>query len=435
MLNLRPFQILTLGIFGLLFVFGILALARYSGFVGEANPYGQSVEIWGVLDGDEMLKEIQSITEADERFYVVTYREFDPRTFADELTNAIAEGRGPDAVILTHEEILRERPKILPVPYETLPQRSFNDTYIDGATIFNLSDGTYGFPIAVDPLVLYYNRDMLAAEDLVAPPRTWEELLNQAVPRLTKRSSNNSITQSAVALGEYQNVKNAKDILLMLMLQAGSSLVDDYVGTLELRFNETDVATSRPPADASLDFYTQFANPGRTVYSWNRSLPQDTQAFLSGDLAFYFGFASEVDELRGENPNLNFDATRVPQAADATIKRNYGLFYTLALLRSSDNRDGAYQAMVQLAGRDRAASIAEANELAPVFRSTIAARHQDPFMQNAYDGALTARGWLDPNPVASENVFKRMIEDVTSGRTRISSAVADAQTRINQLFR
>lgn len=434
MFDLRPFQVILLGVFVALFLLGVIGLARYSGITQGENPYG-TVEIWGVLDAGVVSREIAAITEEDELYRGVVYVAKNPRTFAEELTNAIAEGRGPDAVILTHEEILRERPKLIPISYETLPERYIFDTYIDGASIFSLRDGTYGFPLAVDPLVMYFNRDILSAEDFAEPPRTWETILNQTTPRITQRTQANTIARSAMAFGEYTNVTNAKDVLLMLMLQAGSQLVTEGTETFRLSFNSATAPGSRPPADASLDFYTQYANPGRAVYSWNRSLPLDTDAFLGGDLALYFGFASEVDRLRSGNPNLNFDATRVPQGADATTKRNYAMFYSLSVLRSSDNINGAYAAILKLAGRDVSTRIANAHNMAPVYRSSITAGSLDPFLQNAYDNALASRGWLDPNPAASENIFKRMIEDVTSGRERLSDAVADAETRINQLFR
>ncbi len=435
MLNLRPFQIFLLAVFGVLIIVGVISFMRFTGFGGANNPYGPSVVIWGTFEESVIDNEIVRITDSDEHFQVVEYVQKDPRTFTEELTNAVAEDRGPDAVFISSENMLRERPKILPVPYETYPRRQFTDAYVDGASIFNLSDGTYGFPIAVDPLVMYVNRDLLSSAGFAAAPRTWEEVLNQSAPRLTRLTQSRRVEQSALAFGEYMNVKNAKEILLMLMLQAGSPLVQVNDDTFLLAFNGANAGASRPAGDASLDFYTQFADPSRSVYSWNRSLPEDTQAFLGEDLALYFGFASEMDELREGNPNLNFDATRVPQGADSTVRRTYGRFYSLAVLRSSDNRDGAYLATVRLGEAPAVKGIAEAHNMVPTYRASVGAGHLDPFMQNAFDSALFARGWHDPNPSASENVFQIMIEDVTSGRKKISDAVQDAQTRINQLFR
>jgi ABC-type glycerol-3-phosphate transport system substrate-binding protein len=31
-------------------------------------------------------------------------------------------------------------------------------------------------PLFVDPIVLYYNKDILSNEGIVNPPRTWDEL-------------------------------------------------------------------------------------------------------------------------------------------------------------------------------------------------------------------------------------------------------------------
>ncbi len=42
--------------------------------------------------------------------------------------------------------------------------------------------------------------------------------------------------------------------------------------------------------------------------------------FLAGDLALYFGFASELDDLKNKNPNLNFDVTLFPQTGDLNLK-------------------------------------------------------------------------------------------------------------------
>ncbi len=65
------------------------------------------------------------------------------------------------------------------------------------------------------------------------------------------------------------------------------------------------------------DFYTRFARPDNTLYSWNRSFSSDRDRFVSGDLALYFGYGSEGKELERLNPNLNFDIAEVPQGATA----------------------------------------------------------------------------------------------------------------------
>ena len=437
MLNLRPFQIILYGIFLALAIAGVIAFATFRATNSGALLYGSGVEIWGTLPQGAFNSAIQTIAvdEEEEGFNVVRYVEKDPRTFANELANAIAEGRGPDAVVLSHEELVRERGKLYAIPYETISRRTFIDTYVDGAELFLLRDGVYGFPIAVDPLMMYWNQDLFSSNGFSLPPTTWEGLVAQTVPTITRVSPGLDVLQSAIAFGEYANIRHAKELMLLLMIQAGSALTSEEERGYDIDINTADSTNSRPPGDAALDFYTQFANPSRSVYSWNRSLPQAQSEFLAEDLALYFGFASELRELQNGNPNLNFDAAKVPQGEGATILKSYGRFYTLALLRSTDNFQGSFRAISRLAGRTSAQRISEGLTMAPVHRNTIAGGHPDPFRQAIYDSALITRGWLDPDPDASENIFKMMIEDVTSGRLKISDSVDDTETRLEQLFR
>lgn len=435
-MNLRPFQIILLGIFAALAVGGLIFFAVFRGFGGEANPYGASVEIWGTLDARVFDSVMSAIRDDDDNFHVVSYLEKDSRTFHDELTNAVAEGRGPDAIVLSSNFLVSERAKLYPIPYETLPLRDIKDRYVDGAEIFSLSDGTYGFPFAVDPLVMYWNRDLFASAGLATPPATWEQMVSETVPMLTevKQSPIFSVEQAALAFGEYANVQNASEVLIMLLSQAGSPLITENADGYTALINQSAGQATRPPADAALDFYTQFANPARPVYTWNRSLPQDRNAFLAEDLALYFGFGSEYASLRAGNPNFNFDAARIPQGSGVSIKKSYGVFYGLSILRSSDNFAGTYLALAKLNEGERASALAEGLGLAPVHRSALALGVADPFLQTMYTMALIARGFLNPSPAATEDIIKTMIEDVTSGRSRVSEAASDAAARFNRLL-
>ncbi len=436
-MNLRPFQIIILGFFLALAVGGLIFFAVFRGFGGEPNPYGDSVEIWGTLEEPAIALAINEITRDDQDFAVVTYVQKDARTFQNELVNAIAEGRGPDAVVLPSNLLVSERAKIYPIPYETLSARAIRDTYVDGAEIFSFSDGVYGIPFAVDPLVMYWNRDLFSTAGLASAPTTWEAMVGSAVPTLVRFADAPlySIEQSAVGFGEYVNVTNAAEIMLMLMLQAGSPLITERQdGFYNVGLNTTTGETTRLPADAALDFYTQFANPARPNYTWNRSLPNDRNLFLAGDLAMYFGFGSEYTSLRAGNANLNFDAAAVPQGSSAIVKKNYGMLYSFSILRSSNNVAGAYNALSKLGMPEHVRPVLETLGLAPAHRALIAEGSPDPLRQTMYNMALIVRGFLDPNSASTENIIKTMIEDITSGRSRVGTAVGDAEGRLRQLL-
>lgn len=428
----RTFQTVLIGLFLFLGLGGILVFAFFRGFGGEANPYGAKVVVWGTLDDAPFVDAISTIGQSDNNFQVVSYVEKDPRTFERDLVNALAEGQGPDLVILPHDMLVSQRQKVWPITYEQYPTRTFMDTYIDGAEIFLLDDGVYALPIAVDPLMMYWNRDIFASVGLAQPPRTWEELLNSTLPSIVERTFSRDITRAALAFGEYSNVRNAKEILLALLMQAGSNLVQVRSDRLSVELNQ-GTGQGLAPGEAAVRFYTDFSNPQKSVHTWDRAMPEDRSEFLAEDLALYFGFASEEPLLREGNPNLSFDATEIPQNADARLKKGYGTFYGVALMRNTDNVSGAFRAMYVLADQGRTEAYAQKLRLGAVRRASYGTTQGDAFMAAVGRASLVARGWLDPEPLASEDIFKQLIEDVASGREVISDALSDAEARLRLL--
>lgn len=433
MMSMRPFQIVLIGVFALLAIGGFTFLALFNSTSNQEQAYGQSVVIWGTLDQRAFNAVFAKIRENDDAFHVVEYIEKDERTFDSQLTTAIAEGRAPDLVVLPHTGLVTHRAKLMPITFETLPQRTFRDRYVDGAEIFMFSNATYGLPFGVDPMVMYWNRDVFSSSGVPSPPETWEALVSVTVPQVTRTNTSLDILQSAVALGEYRNIRHAKDILSMLLLQAGSSIVDETRVGYEVTLARSS-ESGLPPANATLSFYTQFSLPSHDNYSWNRAFEEDHLQFLAGELGLYFGPGSEYRDIEQENPNLNFDLTAVPQGTGVTNLRNYGTFYAFSVPRGSDNVQGAYRVAQLLASADISAQLTGLLRLAPVQRSVIAQGTNDPYRRVLYDAALISRGWLDPDPEASNTVFRQMVEDVTSGRARIHDAVDDMVGRLELLF-
>lgn len=288
-------------------------------------------------------------------------------------------------------------------------------------------------PLAVDPILMYWNRDLFAKAGYSLPPKTWD-ILADVVKVLTLRDTTRNILQSTVAFGEYRNVQNAKEVLLMLLMQTGSRLVEEGDDRYYVALDEPVVENSRKPFNATLQFFIEFSNANSPLYSWNRSIPDDLTSFLGEDLAIYFGFGSEYPKIRERNPNFNFDTAAVPQGSGANILRNYGRFYGLALVKSSKNQQGAYQAILKLASQEPAVAITTGLNMAPVLRDAISLGNSDAYRQTIYNQALISRGWLDPDGEASDTIFQTMVEDVVSSRQKVTSAVSDAVRRLELEF-
>lgn len=426
--NLRPFQIVLLAIFLALGIGSLILLGAYQASVAEnSRIYGDRVLIWGTFDRDPLTQLFGDIRDDIEAFQVVEYRSFDERVFEEELINALAENRGPDLIIMSSEQMVTLRPKLLALPYETFPLRTFRDLYVDGAEIFTFPEGVYVVPIAVDPLMLYWNRDLFAGNGLAKAPATWEELINLVVPNIAVVDNQRNILQSAVAFGEFRNLVNPKYILMTMAMQSGSRMVyleeERYLVEID---SHADSASKKRPLQLAMEFFTDFSNSNSQLYTWNRVQPLDKNAFLAGDLAVYFGLASEHEDIRSKNPNLNFDVAPMPQGSTATIKRTYGNFYGFAIPQTSPNANGAYQAILTLTSPDYATRLASEYDMVSPRRDVIAAGDSDPVVQAAMNSALIARGWLDPNPARTTAILETMVENVVSNRERINRAVEEA---------
>ncbi len=433
-MNIRPFEIALIGLFAVAGLGGLFFLSMYQ---AEPDPeekrYGEKVEIWGALDQKIMSGFLDELTRGDKAFEVVKYRMIDPRSFEHELLNAIAEGRSPDLVVLPHDLLVSYRQKLQPVSYETIPERAFRDTYIDGAEIFMRSDGIYGVPFAADPLVMYWNRDIFSNSGLTIPPKTWETLITQTIPAITRLDDALNVVQSTVALGEYQNIKHSKEILSALLIQAGSTIVEEQEGSYVVTLNKKQ-ENALAPGDAVLSFYTQFVTPGRDTYTWNRSMYSDRGEFIGGTLALYFGMGSERASIERENANLNYDVALVPQGSGMTTRRNYATFYALSIPRASSNIQGAYAVAQVIGSQENGEKLARAFDLAPTHRSAYGATTGNPFEDVVRQSALIARGWLDPSPLETDRIFERMVESVLVGQNRLKSIVIDAVQEMEALF-
>ena len=430
----KPFHIIVLSVFGVAAVVGLFIFANFSGG-GQGKAEVGTVVIWGTLPKTPIENAIAELSGADDRFADVQYVEKSASGFGNALADALASGTGPDLVIITQEMLAAERSKLSYIPYESLPQRTFLDTYVPLFELFLGAQGTYGIPLAVDPMVLYYNRAILSSAAVAAPPSTWEAVSGFA-SAVTRRDERGAIGRSAIALGEYGNVRNARGILSLMLLQSGSSITETTInGTRATLADDTDADGGATPAESAVNYYAQYADPAKTVYSWNRSLPDSRQVFLSGELALYLGFASELSFLSSANPNLDFDMVKAPMPGTARNRITYGVGYAFAVPRAAPNPSGGMQAAFALGSSTYAPRIAAGLGLAPAHRSALGSSASDPYRAIYYPEALVAEGWISPSPAQTDQVFSAMIADITSGRAGVDEALSGAAQSIDAALR
>ena len=416
---------LIVAIIGAVFIF---SQARSGG------PARAQITIWGTLPSDTFNRFVTQAISNDPTL-TITYIQKKPETFDQDFVEALASGKGPDVALMPLNLILRHRDKIYPIPYTSLSERTFKDTYIQEAELYLTPSGILSLPFSVDPLVMYWNRDIFTNASVSTPPRYWGDLYDLA-EKLTVKDAKLTISKATIALGAYSNVTHAKEILSTLFLQAGTPIVSpNEKGNLEGRLGgNNDTGGTFNAAQSALDFYTEFANPTKPYYSWNMSLAQSKDAFLAGDLAIYIGYASENDDIRQKNPNLNYDVTYIPQSKGSENKITYGNMLGFAIVKTSPALADAFTTVYELTSQQNMAVWQQMTTLPPVRRDMLASIPTTGTGPIFYNSALWSRGWLDPNPERSDSVFQEMIENVETGRSRVADAVQTANNELNALL-
>lgn len=425
---MTKFQVILIGVFALFLIVGVIVFSAYKGSSQNAVP----VVIWGTIPKNSFDNIIKETTLYQSKEYNIQYIEKTEENFDADFIESLASGDGPDLFMLPSEKILKHQNKIFAIPYDVYTIRQFRDSFIEGAEIYLVPDGVLALPILADPLVMYWNRSIFTDAKLTEPPKYWDEFYSLATT-ITKKDGALNISRSAVAFGEYVNISHAKEIVLNLAMQAGTPVTTWNGSKVAVVFTGS---FNKPimPAEAAVNFYTEFGNPSKTSYSWNRSLPDSVNYFLSGDLALYFGFASEISTLQLKNPNLNFDVAMVPVSREGGTNVSIARFNALAVTKSSKNPNGAFSVATILSGTSGAKAISKTLRLSPVRRDLLGQRSTNAYEIIFNNSAIRAKGWLDPQPAETNSIFKNMIESITSGRARTGEAIFRAQNELSALL-
>lgn len=428
MKNMSKFQLILTAIFGAFILIGVIIFAFGQ---GSNSKTVSTAVVWGTMGKDLFESFLKESGLSQDKTIRVTYVEKNRDTFDQEFIEALAIGLGPDIFFLPQNSIIKHQDKIFPIPYSAITERVFKDTFIQEGELFLTNTGVLAMPFMVDPMVMYWNRDLFSNFGLGVPPKFWTEFYDLS-GRLTTKDNNLNITKSVLSFGEFSNVVHATEIISLLTMQAGSPITVRRIndGSIDNLFNQK-LGLLVAPAEKAINFYTEFSNPLKPFYSWNRSLPDSKSFFLSGDLAVYFGFASELTDIRLKNPNLNFDVAPVPQVSGAEKVVTFGKIVGLAIPKNSKNIAGAYQVASKMIARESLSALARVTNLPPVRHDLITDRPAEAFLAVFYNSAIQARGWIAPEPQKLNPIFRDMIESVTAGRASVSQVLQKAHGQLD----
>jgi multiple sugar transport system substrate-binding protein len=424
-----------------------------------------TLRVWGVVDDVDVYQDLLTAYRVTHPNVQIEYRRFRLEEYKDQLLNALAEDRGPDVFLIHNTWTGEYLSKIVPMPrttrtaYRTLTagikkeltweMRSeptlalvdFKNQYADvvqhdllrmidvstDTSVKDFQEKIMGVPVGVDTLALYYNKDLLNAANIPVPPENWAQFSDQ-VKLLTKLDGQGNITQSAAGIGTAENVERATDLLSLLMIQNGQVMEDDAGFPA---FQKIPPALSRdtPPSFQALEFYTDFANPNKDVYTWNATMPNSLEAFVSGRAAFFFGYSYQYDLIRARAPKLNLGLAKIPQI-EGNPQKNFANYWYWTVAKKSTNQDLAWNFLMQLTQPELLTQVLTKANRPSARKSLLTSQLQDERVGVFASQVLTATSWYrGKDATAMERSFREMITAVVGG-TQVLRAVRFAADQI-----
>lgn len=387
---------------GLVIVFVLIFLGILPGR-RQPPPPEVTLEFWGFGDPEPVwLSLISSYTE--ENTHVdINYTEIDEETYEETLVNKLAEGKGPDIFMLKNAWIEKHRDKIYPLPQDIFVfyPKDFRRIFVDIASqdLITEGDDIIGMPLFVDTPALFYNKDVFNSHGIALPPTTWDDVVLTS-KTLTELTPVGDVVRGGIALGSATNIERVLEVLSSLIFQSGDAIIQG---------DEVDLSQS---GENALIFYTSFADPTKSHYSWNIRLKNSHDALAEGSAAMTIGLARDIGTIRAKNPHLNLGVTKLPQQAGARNHVVYGSYVFPTVSNASRAPEEAWAFLSYVGSQGASKSYTGASGRVPARRDLLEEGTPSPELDVFYSQALIARSWAVPDEKATESLIRDMVESV-----------------------
>jgi ABC-type glycerol-3-phosphate transport system substrate-binding protein len=299
-----PFMKIAKLIIGLLVVvfFVIIVFAVVIPSLTKNNSQKVTLTYWGLWEDSAVMQAAISEFERENPNITVNYSKQDIKQYRERLVTRINNGNGPDIFRFHNSWYPMLSGVLLPLPSDTISKSDFTQWFYPVAQKDLIKNGAiYGIPLHIDTLGMYINSDAFAAEGL-KPPTNWNDFISDS-KALTVKDTDGKIKTAGAAMGTFDNINHAPDILSLLFVQNGVDL--------------SNIGADPQRAIDALNFYTSFALGNASV--WDSTLDPSLLAFTKGNLAMYFGYSWDYFAIKAANPNLNFQVVPVPQLPNNNV--------------------------------------------------------------------------------------------------------------------
>lgn len=427
-----------IGLVGLLFVVSFSLIGATCQSKKTQDQQEITITIWHLFDSEEVFKPIIASYQNIHPNVKINFVKKDPNEYEEDSLDALAQGEGPDIWLIRNDWVYKHNKKVTELPAnlmrnsdkdvrnnldiykETFPQVVLDDNTVDGKI--------YGLPFYVDTLALYWNRDIFnqtwrdlekqgTKEDPLLfqnPPSTWDSVI-KLDKYITKKTSNNTIERSGIALGTSYNVQDSTDILAGLMLQNHTQMVsaDKKSATFNLPIKKE---TGEPvyAGTSALEFYTSFASPSKESYAWNTEMPNSLTAFIEGKTAMMVGYEYAVNTIKQKNPNLSYGTAPLPQIKGSASAVDYASYWTETVTKNSKHPDVAWDFLVSTFKTGLDSYLMATGRPSPKKPTDVPDMGQRPLRADPFRfQQATAQSWFKGQyPMKIDTVLSNLIDNV-----------------------
>ncbi len=433
-----PFKIIVTVITIFIAVFSLLVfsgkLPFFQGGVSSGPLYSGKVLIWGTLPQTAMKEYLDSIT-TPAMGYTFEYQQMDTKGFNQSLVQALSYGSAPDIVIAPHDVILSNETYISALPYAEYSEVKYKSTYVDAGAVYLRPYGIVAFPLGIDPMVLFYNRDLQNNAGIVDTPKDWNTMLGIAEKYSKQSSVKGVFTTSILPFGAYKNYAYNKDMVMTLTNQLGGETIYKNNGSYTTGFDLPSSINGPTYIDSVTRFLAGFANPSLSSFTWSARMPNAFDSFVSGTLMYYPAYISDKASIESANSKLPFDYVFMPQVPDKSSLYTGARVLGIAMMSSSRNPVAAKSAYMALAtDRTLANNIAAVAGMPSPRKDTLAGVGSSAYVEVIGKSILIAKPFYDINNEYSSSLVDTMFESIISNRSEISTAAEKFVKSIKKLY-
>lgn len=354
----------------------------------------------------------------------IAYRGISEDLYEKELLDNLAAGTGPDIFLIHNDWLLKHKNKISPLPESVINPAQVSELFPKVVTEdFVSGNSVFALPLSINTMALVYNRDSFDRKQVASPPADWDELL-ALIPKLRDVSSG-KIVRSAISLGgSAKSVKNAPDILTLIMFQKG-------VNIWAVTNNRTGFGNG---AEDALRFYAGFSDPKNASYTLDELQRNSVEAFANGETAMIFAYPKDIKDIKGINSTIDLRIEPILQF-DEAMPTNVADYWGIAAANRSKDLNVSWS-FIKFATTDSltARNYVLASENAPALRGSIGDYKNHPTLKVFAPQILAASSWPKSDRDKMREIFDGIIRSALQNRSDLQTVLRSAEPSVGAII-